>query len=471
MEKVEKIAYFDFIAPKRDIWRKKNRYYYQELEKLLKFIIPPNSSILEIGCGTGDFIKYLRPKRGVGIDFSPEMIRIAKEKYPEYEFLIDDAENLHITEKFDYVILSDLVGYLDDVWQACRELQKVTKKETRIIITYWNYLWEPLLNLGSKLGLKMPQKGYQNWLTLEDIENLLNLNGYEVISKGYRLLFPKYIPIISFIFNRFLAKLPFLKNLCLIEYIIAKEMTTKPDTKEYSCSIIIPTKNEVGNIEGIVKRTPMMGTLTELIFVDGNSTDGTCEKIKEMMEAYPDKNIKLIHQGDGIGKADAVRKGFDATSCDILFILDGDLTVCPEDLPKFYISMSEGRGEFINGTRLVYPLEKDSMRFLNKLANKAFGILFSWLLEQRLTDTLCGTKVLFKKDYQKIVDSRSFFGNFDPFGDFDLLFGAAKLNLKIVEIPVRYKPRTYGDIKIKRFKHGLLLLKMSLIAFKKLKLD
>ncbi|MEW6679977.1 MAG: glycosyltransferase [bacterium] len=468
MEKKERIKYFDKIATERDKWKKKNRYYYQELEKLIGFIVSKDSSVLEIGCATGDFIGHLKPKKGVGIDISVEMIKIAKEKYLEYEFLVDDAEDLHINEKFDYVIMSDLIGHLDDVWQAFRELQKVTKKETRVIITYYNYLWEPILKLGEIFGLKMKEY-HQNWLCLSDIENLLALNGYEVIRSGYRLLFPKWIPLISFIFNRFLAYLPLIKNFCLIEYVVAKEGDRKIKLEDYSCSVIIPTKNEAGNIEGAIKRTPNMGKETELIFVDGHSRDGTIEKIEEIRRLYPEKNIKLIFQ-DGVGKKDAVMKGLDSASGDILFILDSDLTVPPEDLSKFYLAISEGKGEFINGSRLVYPLEKDSMRFLNKIANRAFGLMFSFLLEQRITDTLCGTKVLFKRDYERIKENQRFFGDFDPFGDFDLFFGSAKLNLKIVEVPVRYKPRTYGKIKIQRFRHGLLLLKMAFIGLKKFKL-
>ncbi|MBU0566542.1 glycosyltransferase [bacterium] len=473
MNKSEKITYFNSIAEKRDYWKQKNRYYYLELERLLRFIVPPKVSVLEIGCGTGDLIGHLKPARGVGVDFSPETVNIAQKKYPDYTFLVDDAEELHLNEKFDYVIMSDLVGHLSDVWQAFRELQKVTTPETRVVITYYNYLWEPLLNLGERLGLKMKQ-AYQNWLSLEDIENLLELNGYEVVQKGFRLLLPKDIPLLSSLLNRLMAKLPLIKKLCLVEYIVAKEKEGIREglRKDYSSSVIIPCKDEAGNIEAAVERTPEMGKRTELIFVDGNSTDGTVEKIEEMIEKYKGKkDIKLIHQGSGKGKGDAVRKGFAAAKEDILFILDSDLTVPPEDLPKFYLAIAEGKGEFINGTRLVYQMEQQAMRHLNLVANKLFSLIFTWLLEQRIKDTLCGTKVLFRRDYEKIAQNRSYFGNFDPFGDFDLLFGAAKLNMKIVEIPIRYRERTYGEIKISRFSHGWLLLKMCGIALRKLKLN
>lgn len=490
--KNEKISHFDEIAPKRGDWRRKNAYYYSELERLAGFLIPEGKRVLEVGCGTGELLHSVNPEVGVGIDFSSEMIRIAREKFPSLEFKRDDAEALSESNKYDYVIMSDLIGELTDVWQSFRELRKVTDRDSRVVITYYNYLWEPLIRLAERLKLKMPQD-YQNWLSIDDIENILYINGYEVVKKGYRVLIPVNIPFLSNLINRYLAIVPFLKKLCMVQYIVAKEIPSIPygNANDYKVSVIIPCRNEKGNIQGGVERVPHMGKHTEIIFIDGNSTDGTVEKIEEMIDKYRGtKDIKLIHQipkdisdkaleGDlktppnkmlKLGKGDAVRKGFDAATGDILMILDSDLTVPPEDLPKFYLAIAEGRGEFINGTRLVYQMEEQAMRTLNLLGNKFFSRLFTWLLEQRIKDTLCGTKVLLKKDYEKIKEGRAFFGDFDPFGDFDLLFGAAKLNLKIVEVPIRYRQRTYGDIKIERFKHGMILLKMSFIAFKKLKL-
>ncbi|MEW6556595.1 MAG: glycosyltransferase [Elusimicrobiota bacterium] len=470
MEKSEIISYFNQSAKTRNYWRKRNWYYHKELERFFSFIIPENSSVLEIGCGTGDLLANLKPKNGTGIDISEQMIKIAKEKYSYLEFYVDDIENLTIDKKFDYLILQDLIGHLSDVWLAFRNLKKVTTSQTRVIITYYNHFWEPIIFFAEKIGLKMKQP-YQNWLSIEDIENLLYLNHYEVIKKGYRFLFPIYIPIISNIINKYTAKLPIIKKFCLVGFVIAKEIKQEVQKKDYSVSVIIPCRNEAGNIEPAIERIRSIGKSTEIIFIDGNSTDGTVEKIREMIKKHNDKNIKLIFQGGVFGKADAVWKGFDAAICDILMILDADLTVPPEDLTKFYLALSEGKGEFISGTRLVYPMEKEAMRILNKLGNKMFSLIFTWILEQRIKDTLCGTKALFRNDYLRIKAGRKFFGEFDPFGDFDLLFGAAKLNLKIVEMPVRYKERKYGEIKIRRFLHGWLLLKMCWIGFRKFKLS
>jgi glycosyltransferase involved in cell wall biosynthesis len=318
----------------------------------------------------------------------------------------------------------------------------------------------------------MPQQR-QNWLALGDIENLLSLAGFEVIRSGYRLLFPAWIPGVSWLANRLMAKLPGIRKLCLVQYVIARPAgarSVNPDA--YSVSVVIPCRNERGNIENAVARMPRMGRSTELIFVDGNSTDGTAVEIERVARAYGSRwPIRLLHQGDGTGKGDAVRKGFAAATGDVLMILDADLTVPPEDLPKFFDALTRGKGEFINGTRLVYPMERQAMRTLNLLGNKFFSVAFTWLLEQRFRDTLCGTKVLFKRDYEKIAANRHYFGDFDPFGDFDLIFGASRLNLKIVEVPVRYRERTYGVTNIKRFSHGWLLLRMCGVAFYKLKLN
>ncbi|MFC1852351.1 glycosyltransferase [candidate division CSSED10-310 bacterium] len=485
--KIRKKELYDEQARLGFPWKKRNWVYHRNLYSLIGTLVPPDRSVLEIGCGNGDLLHHLNPRRAVGIDISPLSIERAKELYPDYEFQVMDAEDLQFSEKFDVIILSDLVGELSDVWRVLDELHKVTAPHSRIIITYFNYLWAPFLKIAEKLGFKMPQD-YQNWLSLTDLTNFLALTDFEVIRKGWRFLIPMRIPGLSWFINRYLAFLPGLRKLCLSQYLVARTMPRKQksDSDKYSCSVLIPTRNEKGNVQDAVERVPQMGSHTEIIFVDGASTDGTVAEIEKMIEEWQSKkDIKLIHQipPDQIpssvkksgrmltlGKGDAVRKGFDAAQGDILMILDADLTVPPEELPKFFKLATERAGELIIGTRLVYPMEKQAMRFLNVFGNKFFSYLFTWLLDQPIKDTLCGTKVLRKSDYELIKKGRSYFGDFDPFGDFDLIFGAAKLNLKIIELPIRYRQRLYGDIKIERFKHGLILLRMCAIAFNKFKL-
>jgi SAM-dependent methyltransferase len=473
-ERQRRVAQYDRYAAERDRWRAKNRAYYGAIERLVRFVVPRGASVLEVGCGTGDLLAALEPKSGVGVDISPRLVEEARRKHPHLDFVIADAETLEAPElegrTFDYVVLSDVVGSLCDVWSALRALRRLCNPKTRIVVTYYNFVWEPILKLGERFGQKMPIE-QQNWLGMGDLANLLELNHFEVIRSGTAQLVPVDVPLLASAANRYLAQLPGLRHLALTQYFVCKLAAGGGPlpTRDYSCTVVVPCKNERGNIDDIVARTPDMGKGTELIFVDGSSTDGTVDAIEKHIAAGTRKHVRLIHQGSGKGKGDAVRKGFAAATGDVLFILDADLTVPPEDLPKFYAAIAEGKAEFVNGSRLVYPMEGEAMRFLNSLGNKFFGLALSGILEQRLKDTLCGTKVLFRRDYERIAANRGFFGDFDPFGDFDLLFGAAKQNLKIVELPIRYRARTYGETKISRFKEGAILARMTWHAFQKFK--
>jgi hypothetical protein len=417
------------------------------------------------GSGTGDLLNAVKPSRGVGIDFSENMVALACKKYPHLEFLCLDGEQFDLQEKFDYILLSDIFSTLVDIQAVLNCIRPLVTNNTRLVISNYNYLWTPVLKLGERIGLKSRQP-LQNWLSFKDIQLLLTLEGFESIKVERKLLFPKYIPVLNWVFNTFLANLPLVNHLNIIFFIIARPVEKVSD--EFTVSIVIPARNEEGNIENAILRTPQFGSRQEFIFVEGNSKDNTMEAMLRVKEKYPGCEIKVIKQ-TGRGKGNAVRDGFEIATGDILMILDADLTTPPEDMPKFYDAIARNHGEFINGCRLVYPMEKQAMRFLNLLGNTFFGWLFTYLLGQRLKDTLCGTKVLFREDYLKIKANRNYFGDFDPFGDFDLLFGASKLNLKIVEVIVRYRDREYGTTQISRFKHGWLLLKMCAFAAFKLK--
>lgn len=469
INKLDQISALDRIAHKRESYIRRSSHYYKNLIRFFRFNIPENSRVLEIGCGTGFLLNAVKPSYGVGIDISSGMISIARQKYPHLIFHEQDAEFMELGDKFDYIIISDTLGYLEDIQKVFNRLKEVCNPDTRIIINYHNFFWEPFLSLAQKLNLKMPHKRL-NWLNRSDVVNLLILEGYDVIKTGKRYLMPLYIPLISWFFNKYVAYLPLLNSLCLTGYIIARlPQSLTVDNPEFTVSVIIPARNEEGNIEEAVKRVPEMGSHTEIIFVEGGSSDGTSNEIKRVCEKWAhERDIKFYVQ-TGKGKGDAVRLGFEHATGDILMILDADLTVPPEDLPKFYNAIATGKGEYINGTRLVYPMEDEAMRTLNILGNKFFSVMFSWLLSQRIKDTLCGTKVLTASNYKKLKANRSYFGNFDPFGDFDLIFGSAKLNLKFIEVPIRYHSRKYGETNISRFSHGWLLLKMAFYAMNKIK--
>jgi SAM-dependent methyltransferase len=461
----------DELAKDRNKWIDRNSYFYKDDYKYMKFLVGENARVLELGCGTGRLLNALNPSYGVGVDLSSNMISIAKKNYPNLEFVQGDLEDemliSSLQETFDFIILSDTIGYLDDCENALEGLHSLCTPDTRLIISYYSWRWQPILTLGEKIGLKMPSVE-MNWLSTEDTTGFLQLADFEPVKREWRQLVPRSLFGLGILINRFIGTLPLIRRLSLRNYIVARPVRDVK-LRQVSTTVLIPCRNERGNIENAVKRLPDFCEDLEILYVEGNSQDGTLDEIHRVIEAYPSKDIKVLVQ-DGKGKGDAVRKGFDHARGEILMILDADLTVPPEDLPKFYKAITTGKGEYINGTRLVYPMDDQAMRFLNFWANRTFSVLFTWLLNQRFTDTLCGTKVLSKKNYEKIVANRSYFGDFDPFGDFDLIFGATKLNLKVVEVPIRYASREYGETQISRFRHGWLLLKMVIFAYKKLKI-
>ena len=463
-----RLHHWNEVARKQETWTGWGGYYHRRLTQVYQSLIAPGQSVLELGCAVGDLLAALKPASGVGVDFSEEMIRAARRRHPHLRFVHADAHELNLTEKFDVVILSDLVNDLWDVQTVLKNVSQLTTPRTRIIINSYSRLWEPILDVAQWLGLAKPTL-YQNWLTVEDLAGLLSLADCQVIKRSQEILLPLPILLLADVCNRFLVKLWPFKHLALTNFIVAR-LQPEPDagTKLPSVSVIVPARNEAGNVPDIFARTPHMGKWTELVFVEGHSRDSTYAVIEAEIAAHPERCCQLIRQ-TGAGKGDAVRLGFARATGEVLMILDADLTVPPEDLPRFYEVLRSGKGEFINGVRLVYPMEKQAMRFLNLLGNKFFSLAFSWLLGQSIKDTLCGTKVLWKRDYEAIAANRAYFGDFDPFGDFDLIFGAVKLNLKITDLPIRYRERTYGTTNIQRWKHGWLLLKMVMFAARRLK--
>jgi ubiquinone/menaquinone biosynthesis C-methylase UbiE len=468
-EKDTFIQYFNQVSELRDKWIKRHQSYHDELMRIFRFLVPNEVSVLEVGCGTGDTLGKLGRKKSAGIDISPGMINKAKKKYTGFQFKtmdIEDPDPSKLPEKFDYVIMSDLIGHLSDIQKGFEQSRRFMHENSRLIITYYSYFWEPVLRILEKLYLKIPQF-QQNWLSQPDIINLLELAEFEVIKKSTAYILPVKIPLLSRIFNKFIVRLPLFRHFGLIQYAVARPSNTP--AQDASLSVIIPARNEQGNIEQAVLRTPLLGKFTELIFVEGHSTDKTWDEIQRIQKKYRNTHMIKIMQQPGTGKGDAVRKGFQKATGDILTILDGDLTALPEKLSKFYRVFTSGQADFANGCRLVYPLEKKAMRFFNVLGNKFFSMAFTWLLDQPIKDTLCGTKMLRRSHYLQIAANRAYFGDFDPFGDFDLLFGASKLNLKIKDVPIRYQARTYGQTNIQRWRHGFLLLRMVLFASHKLK--
>ena len=457
----ELVAFFDRFAAEDARWKRRNRTYHRLVGQLMRFHVPRGARVLEIGSGSGDLLAELEPSEGVGVDVSGGMVALARERHPSLRFERVAGENVRLGETFDYVVLSDLLPYVHDLFELFRRVAEHSHDSTRIVIHSYSRVWRPIIRFAELLRLK-PRKPLRNWVSPHDVANLLELAGMEPVTRESRILFPKRVPLLTTFLNGFVANLWPLNHLALTYWIVARPVPHELDDE--SVSIVCPCRNEQGHVPALVERIPDFGVPTELIFVEGNSTDDTRGEILRQIEAHPDRDIRLVPQ-TGKGKGDAVRAGFAAAKYDVLMILDGDLSVSPEDLPKFHRGLLEGRAELVNGSRLVYDMEPGSMRFLNMLGNRVFARLLKAIIGQQVKDTLCGTKVLLRRDYERIAAGRSYFGDFDPFGDFDLLFGAARLGLRVVDLPVRYHPRTYGETNISRWRHGWLLLRMTAFAF------
>jgi SAM-dependent methyltransferase len=461
-----RIQHWDGLARSKTRFREWGSAYHKRLAQVYAAVVPPAHRVIEIGCSEGNLLAFLKPSVGVGVDFSAEMIKCAAARHPELRFIQADAHSLGLREQFDVVILSDVINDLWDVQTVFEQLGSITHPGSRVILNFYSRLWEAPLEVVRSLGLARPLLE-QNWLTLDDTENLLELADFEVMRHWDEIIMPLQAPLLEPVANQFVARVWPFEVAALTNFVVARPMPRRYESQPL-VSVIVPARNEAGNVASIFERTPEMGRGTELVFVEGHSTDDTYATIKREMAQHPDRQCQLLRQ-TGKGKGDAVRLGFSKARGEVLMILDADLTVAPEDLPRFLDALLSGKGDFINGVRLVYPMEKQAMRFLNLIGNKLFSLAFSWLLGQSIKDTLCGTKALRALDYQRLAAQRAYFGDFDPFGDFDLLFGAAKMNLKIVDMPIRYRERTYGTTNIQRWRHGWLLIQMVVFAARRIK--
>lgn len=473
IRRLHRIDYIDCLnrnAPTRLSELSSRRYFYRLQMQMLRFVIPAGKRVLCLCADAGEFLDMLEPSVGVGVEASAAMIEVAKKQYPQYTFIEAQAEDYVPDEVFDFILLPYAVNCIFDVQKVLANLQKGCDKDTRLVMIYYNFLWKPLIQLGEFLGMKRRFPN-QNWFSVRHMELLLRLEEYELTRTKYGILFPYRIPLVSDLINRLLASLPFVQNLCLINMLVVRSAKAAQlrGTPLPGVSVVIPCKNEAENVEAAVLRIPSMGSRTEVIFCDDKSTDGTVAEVLRMQQLYPEKNIRLV-EGPGISKSRNVWTGFDAAREDVLMILDADLTVAPEELPRFYDALVSGKGEFINGTRMIYPMRNRAMRIANLLGNKFFSLTFSYILGDYISDTLCGTKVLWRTDWQKIRPFLDTWGINDRWGDYELIFGAARLGKKHQDLPVHYAERVHGETKMTgRLKNGWIMLKMCWAAFRKFK--
>jgi hypothetical protein len=459
--------YYDDHAEKRLKYIENNRYFYGLIERIFAHFIAPDRRVLQLGCVNGFFLPAVRAKEGVCIDQSQRILDLYETKFPNYTYYCANEETLPELAPFDHIIITNN-GDTVDIFDSLVELKKVTRPDTRLFIYNYNRQWEPLIKLAERLKLKFPQPE-RNWFSTTDIENLLRISGYEPVKTYRRVLVPYAIPLLASLANRFLAFLPLLNRICMISVIVARPTRPAISPSELSVSVIVPCKDEVGNVEMVVERIPDIGRHTEIVFCDDKSTDGTVDEIRRLQAVHPERDIKLL-EGPGISKAKNVWTGFNGASGDVLIILDADLTVMPEKLTQFLAVLASGQAEFINGSRMIYPMQSDAMRTLNLIGNKFYSFIFRLILGQPIMDTLCGTKVLWRADWPEIRSMLDSWGAIDRWGDFELIFGAAKMHRKIVDLPVHYQDRIYGETKMtKRLHNALIMARICWTAFLRLK--
>ncbi len=454
------------VTDHRDEYIQSNRYFYDHLKRLLQFIVEPGKHVLDVRCETGHLLSSVRPAFGVGVEISAAMVERASRQHRELHFVQSDPEDLDLNQTFDYILFNHIFDTVD-ILRALERIKQHCTSETRVVVINYNHGWTPILEVASKIGLRS-QFVEPNWISENDIRGFLKLAGFRPVRLHRLMMFPKWIPGLSQLLNGLLARLPGLRRLCMMQIMVARLVTEPRREKEVTVSVVVPCRNEVGNVQQAVERIPTMGKHTEILFCDDKSTDGTADEVRRMMALYPEKDIRLV-QGPGICKAENVWAGFRAATGDILAILDADLTVMPEELPMFVNALVNSQGEFVNGSRLVYPLPQLAMKFANTIGNKLFGRVFSFLLDQRIKDTLCGTKVLWRKDWECMEMNLGMWGIKDLWGDYELLFGASKLHLEIVEVPVHYQERVHGVTKMtKVFSNGLRMLRICWYAWLRL---
>jgi hypothetical protein len=456
----------DAAAERRDDWIHANKYFYSRLQTILRYVVEPNKRVLELRCQTGHLLASVQPAYGVGVEISRAMVGRAQANHSELQFVQAQPEELRLNEKFDYIIFSHIFDTID-ILRAFERVRAHCTSNTRFVVINYNHLWQPVLEWTSKVGLRS-RFVEPNWVSEHDVRGFLKMAGFNPIRTYRAMLWPKRIPLLSDFLNGFVARLPGLRRLCMMQVTVARPAPEALRERDVTVSVIVPCRNEQGNIRPAVERIPTMGKSTEILFCDDKSTDGTADEVRRMQTLYPHKNIRLV-EGPGICKAENVWAGFRAARGDALMILDADLSVMPEELPAFLNGLVSGRCEFANGSRLVYPMQRYAMKFANMIGNKLFGLAFSFLLDQRIKDTLCGTKVLWRKDWIRMEPNLGSWGIRDLWGDYELLFGASRLGLEIAEVPVHYQERIYGVTKMtKVFANGTRMLRICWHAWSRL---
>lgn len=442
--------HFEAIAVEYDYWKKRNNYYYSLLKGFFKKHIPAGSSVVEFGCATGDILASCQPKRGLGIDLSEAFVELARKKHPQYQFIAADAEKFSGEEKFDFCIMSDLLDHVSDIPAVIERAHEILKPGGKLIISTINPLWNPVFGVLERLHMKMPE-GPHCFIPNRFIEFFCQMNGFKT-TKGALIFIPVRIPLISPLLNKIMPRVPVILETCWVQTLVAQKL--QGPQKKTSCTILITVYNEEKNIEACIRRIPALNREYEILVVNDGSTDATASIVDKLQREF--KDLRMISFEQNKGKAIAVEKGIEEARKDAVVILDADMAVAPEEIPLFLEPLDTNVADFVNGTRLVYDMEKKAMAQIRRIANYTLALMFSAVIKCRITDTLCGTKAFLKKNFMGIKISE------ERWGDLVLLCAASSKGLRIAEIPISYHTRIAGESKMRFFSDGALFMRYTL---------
>jgi hypothetical protein len=442
MQQTDVIRLYESLADDWDLWERRNAFYRSALRAHFAGIIPAGAAVLELAAGMGQLLHELAPRAGVGVNYAERLNAEARKRHPELTFVLGQVDRLEVPAGFvpEYVVLNHMIDFVHDLWDSLHAIAGKIEGNALVAVTTSNPLWAPILRLASALRLRTPHAA-RNFVTARDVRSVLELLGFDVVEEGWLVPMPLGVPGLARLVNLVVPEIPILRAACSVQSLTARRRLPRAGL---TCTVIIPCHNEEGNLEATAARVPAMGARTEILVVDDGSTDGTRAAAERARARDP--RVRILAFDKNRGKAGAVFAAIEAATGDVAIILDADATVPPEVLPKFFEALATGHADFVNGTRLVYPVPGKAMKIANFLGNKMFCFIASWVLRQRVSDTLCGTKAFLRSDFLRMPRL-----SVDRWGDFTLLFGAARLRLRIREIPVHYEERTAGRSKMRAF--------------------
>jgi hypothetical protein len=431
-----------------------------------RLLTPDEPRLLEIGFVRGQLLTEWPALGFTGVDCFRFQVDQVNSHLPQSDFQVKAGEQLTLEAGLDVVIISDALDEAMDVGQLHEPVQAVYSPETRPIFNYHSNLWDSLFTAAHRLGLRRKALQSDLWVTA-DAKSLPDLSAWDVAQLHHFLVAADRGRLGSII-DHYPALIHPL--FCLTVSIAARSRgrPAASPARALSASVVGPARNEAGSIAGAVARTPTMSEDSNLIFERGYSRDDTWTRIQKVAANHPPLKIEALRPSDR-GKGDAELAELAAAASDVLTALEADPTTPHEELPKVYEVIASGKAELADGVSLIYPTSQRAMQFLYLRAKNSFGLIFSWLLCPPAKDTLWGTEVLRRAQYENIAANRTYFGDFDPLGDFDLGFGAATQNLKIADTPIRHRERTHGETNIQRRRHGWLLLRTVIFPPSKLK--